>query len=310
MQDTPRLRVALIGLGDIAQKAYLPLVTRNAHVRPVLCTRDRATLLRLKDSYRVEEAYTDLDELLREPPAAAMVHSSTDSHAQLVAALLEAGIPTFVDKPLTYSLEESERLIDLALRKQVPLFLGFNRRYAPLVAGLKEAPAPLQVSWQKNRVDLPEEARSFVLDDFIHVVDGLRFLAPAGEVEDLSVHHHTVDGRLGSIQVRWRQGGCLLTGGMNRVAGKTEERIEYFTEGNTWRIKELHEGVRYRDGRPEPLGFGNWTPTLEKRGFQAMLDEWFRVVRERDFDPEWLDDVRRTHALCEEVLKRVEGQSR
>ncbi len=305
MEITPRLRIALVGLGDIARKAYLPLLAGFPGVDPVLCTRDPAALQELAARYRVGESFTEVEALIRSRPAAALVHAATEAHAPLVTRLLEADIPTFVDKPLSYSLEESDRLIDLARERRVPLFLGFNRRYAPLVAGLKEDGPAREIHWQKNRVNLPGDPRTFVFDDFIHVVDSLRFLAPDGPVEDLQVHHHSTGGQLAGVQIRWRQGDCLLTGGMNREAGTTEEIIEYFAPGVTTRLHDLHAGIRYRVGAAENLTFGNWTPTLEKRGFTGMLEEWIRIVRSGTFDPASLEEVRLTHALCEAVVGRV-----
>mgnify|MGYP000914023978 CR=1 FL=1 len=35
------MRIALIGLGDIARKAYLPLLANDERVTPLLCTRSQ-----------------------------------------------------------------------------------------------------------------------------------------------------------------------------------------------------------------------------------------------------------------------------
>ncbi|WP_116126806.1 Gfo/Idh/MocA family protein [Lewinella sp. IMCC34183] len=298
------LRIALIGLGDIAQKAYLPLVASHPGISPLLCTRDPAVLERLGRQYRIADRFTELDALIAHRPDAAMIHSSTDSHAAIATRLLEAGIPVFVDKPLTADLATTEQILALAQRQNLPVFLGFNRRYAPLVSALREEADPIQVTWHKNRAALPGEPRDFVFVDFIHVLDGLRFLAP-GPVTDLHVHARRRGGLLESVQVRWTCGDCLLTGGMNRVNGVTEETVDYFTPGNKWTIRELHDGIRYRDGSQSPLGFGNWAPTLEKRGFAAMVDDWFATVRKGGYDAAYADDVRATHALCEEVVAAI-----
>ncbi|WP_116106036.1 Gfo/Idh/MocA family protein [Lewinella sp. IMCC34191] len=301
MPDTPHLRIALVGLGDIAEKAYLPLMTSRGGVKPILCTRDEATLTRLAKQYRVEETYTSVNDLVKHRPDAAMVHAATSAHAGIVASLLEEGIPVFVDKPLCDSLVASKKLINLARRKRTPLFVGFNRRYAPLIHSLLGKDAAIQLNWHKNRVDMAGEPRSFVYDDFIHVVDSLRVLG-RGPVEELRVHTRMRGDLLASVQVRWRQGECLVTGGMNRVSGRTEERVEYYTAGHKWEIVELHEGYHYHKDRTEHLGFGNWTPTLEKRGFVAMIDHWLRVVRGQPPPANYLDGVLESHRICEEVL--------
>jgi len=49
------MRIALIGLGDIAQKAYLPLLASDERVTPLLCTRSPAVLDKLARQYRIAE---------------------------------------------------------------------------------------------------------------------------------------------------------------------------------------------------------------------------------------------------------------
>ena len=44
------MRIALIGLGDIAQKAYLPLLMSDERVTPLLCTRSPSVLGKLAAS--------------------------------------------------------------------------------------------------------------------------------------------------------------------------------------------------------------------------------------------------------------------
>ena len=307
MSQTPPLRIASVGLGDIARKAYLPLVCTHPGVSPVLCTRNGMALAALQTKYRVAEGYDSLEALIASRPDAAMVHSATDSHPAIVAPLLEASIPVFVDKPLADSLGAAEALIDLARSMNTLLFVGFNRRYAPLIRQLADRPVPRQLTWHKNRVDMPGVVRTFLFDDFIHVVDGLRFLGD-GAVEDLQINFDMEGTLLANVQLRWRQGDCLCTGGMNRVSGLTEERVEFYTRDHKWQIEELHRGHHYHRGVTEPIGFGNWTPTLEQRGFVAMLDDFMAAVRGRKMPADYLDGVRESHWICEEVLRRVESR--
>ena len=306
MADVPLLRIALLGLGDIAEKAYLPVMTAREDVQPVLCTRDRPTLHRLARQYRIADAYASPEDLIASRPDAVMVHAATAAHPELLRTILHADIPVFVDKPVADSLDATEELVTLARSRGVPLFVGFNRRYAPLVAKLKEQGQPQQISWHKNRVAQPGPARTFLFDDFIHVVDGLCFLGGPPD-QGFSVHTQAENGVLNNVQVRWERRGCLMTGGMNRDSGLTEERIELYTPGHTWRIGELDAGSHYAAGKIERLGFGNWTPTLEKRGFTAMLDDWIAIVRGTEQPEGYLDGVLESHRICEQIIREVEA---
>lgn len=298
------MKIALIGLGRIAQKAYLPILANHAEVEPILCTRNASTLKALSKKYRIEKTYTDLELLIRSKPDAAMVHSSTDSHAAIALKLLEAGIPVFVDKPLSYSLAEAERVLELAAKEQVPLYLGFNRRFAPLIRSLAGVPEPVQVNWQKNRVASPGDPRVFIFDDFIHVVDSLRFLGN-GPVRNLQVFARLKEGLLENIQVQWQQENTLLSGGMNRVSGITEERVELYSTGNKWTVENLSSGEHSTNEQSSAITFDSWDTTLYKRGFVDMIEDWMQVVQARSFDADHQKDIRETHYWCETILSKA-----
>ncbi|TQV73472.1 Gfo/Idh/MocA family oxidoreductase [Exilibacterium tricleocarpae] len=299
------MRIALIGLGDIAQKAYLPLLAANADITPVLCTRNAAILTSLSRQYRITETYTDLEALIKSAPAGAMVHSSTDSHPAIVAKLLNAGIAVFVDKPLSYHADESERLLALAATKQLPLFVGFNRRYAPLIRSIDSHPAT-QIRLQKNRARQPADARVFIFDDFIHVLDTLRFLG-GGETADLQVEAFYQQTLLAAIQVHWQWQQTLLAGSMNRISGVTEEILEFFGCEQKWQIKNLSGGWHYRDNHKVELGFSDWEHTLHKRGFMDMIEAFLQQVEAGTSPADQYSDILATHRLCERVLAQAIG---
>jgi virulence factor len=57
-------------------------------------------------------------------------------HAARARPFLEAGLPTFIDKPFTCSLPEAQELARLAEARGVPLFSSSSLRYAPEVTSL------------------------------------------------------------------------------------------------------------------------------------------------------------------------------
>lgn len=300
------MRIALIGLGDIAQKAYLPVMTSQPHIEPILCTRNPDVLESLAAKYRIRECYRSIDEAIAAGIDGAMIHSATSSHFELAKKLLIAGVAVFVDKPLSDSLAEVEQLLDLAAQKNLPLFVGFNRRFAPLIEPLSRIDKPLQVLWQKNRVAQPAAARTFVFDDFIHVLDGLRFLSPSGVVDDLQINSQFQGELLAAVKVQWRSQGALLTGSMNRVSGLVDERLELFADGEKWQLDGLTQGHHYQQGASTRLNFSDWHSTLYKCGFETMLQQWVDVVKSGICDHAQLRDIHDSHFLCERVVAQIE----
>ncbi|WP_370110576.1 Gfo/Idh/MocA family protein [Streptacidiphilus sp. MAP12-33] len=296
--------VGVIGLGDIAQKAYLPVLGALPGLDLRLMTRDRAKLDRLGEAYRVapERRYTDLDALVDGGIRAAFVHAATDQHVPIVERLLRAGVDVYVDKPLDYTLDGARRLVELAEERGRSLMVGFNRRYAPGYVQAKAAPRDLVVL-QKNRVRLPEAPRTLVFDDFVHVVDTLRFLVP-GEIEHVDVRVRRVDGLVEHLVLTLAGEGFTALGIMNRASGSTEEVLEV-SGGDTKRaVLNLAEVVDH-DGGQTVTRRGDWVPVARQRGIEQVVHAFLEAIRSgKTLDAR---DALRTHELCEEIVRRIEA---
>ncbi|MFF8387252.1 Gfo/Idh/MocA family protein [Streptomyces kanasensis] len=300
------MRVGCIGLGDIARKAYLPVLTTVPGAELHLQTRTPATLERVGDTHHVpaDRRHTDLDGLLAAGLDAAFVHAPTAAHPEIVTRLLEAGVPTYVDKPLAYELDASRRLVDLADRRGVSLAVGFNRRHAPAYAQCADHPRDLIVM-QKNRVGLPEDPRTFVLDDFIHVVDTLRFLLP-GPVEHTDVRARVRDGLLHHVVLQLSGDGFTALGLMNRMSGSTEEVLEVSGQDTKRQVLNLAEVVDHK-GQPSVRRRGDWVPVARQRGIEQVVLTFLDAVRAgRTLDAH---DALLTHELCERVVRAVVEQT-
>ena len=306
-----RLKVAMIGLGDIAEKAYLPVLGTRADVELALVTRNTQTLQRLARQYGVARCTTTLDDVLDGDLDAAFVHAATTAHAGIVERLLSAGVPVLVDKPLAPQLHEAGRLVDLAERQGVSLAVGFNRRFAPAYADLAGLD-PSVVLIEKNRVGLPGDPRQFVFDDFIHVVDTLRFLLPPGR-EEVSVWCSVADGLLATVTVALRVEACTALGVMHRLSGAEEETLEVMGNGYKHRVRDLTEVWRSNADRGDGVlraRRDGWAAMATVRGFTAMCDAFLSSVRSEEVLS--ARDALRTHEICEQVVtaaETVEGGS-
>ncbi|MGW0845741.1 Gfo/Idh/MocA family protein [Streptomyces sp. NPDC002787] len=300
------MKVGCIGLGDIAQKAYLPVLGTRPGLELHLQTRTPATLTRVADSLHLPQGqrHTDLDALLAQDLDAAFVHAPTGAHPKIVQRLLEAGVPTYVDKPLAYELAESERLVRLAEERNVGLAVGFNRRYAPGYAQCADHPREL-ILMQKNRIGLPELPRTMILDDFIHVVDTLRFLVP-GEVEDMTVRARTEGGLLHHVVLQLSGAGFTALGVMNRLSGSAEEILEVSGQDTKRQVVNLAEIVDHK-GQPSVRRRGDWVPVARQRGIEQAVLAFLDAVRAGKVLS--ARDALATHEMCERVVRAVEDRS-
>ncbi|MEU3933341.1 Gfo/Idh/MocA family oxidoreductase [Streptomyces sp. NPDC029044] len=300
------MKVGCIGLGDIAQKAYLPVLAFLPGVELHLQTRTPATLDRVAEGLHVppERRHTTLDSLIAADLDAAFVHAPTLVHPEIVTRLLEAGVPAYVDKPLAYEIDDSARLVALAEERGVSLAVGFNRRHAPGYTQCADHPREL-ILMQKNRIGLPEEPRAMILDDFIHVVDTLRFLVP-GEIDDVTVRARVQDGLLHHLVLQLAGDGFTALGVMNRLSGSAEEILEVSGQDTKRQVINLAEVVDHK-GQPTVRRRGDWVPVARQRGIEqavlAFLDavRTGRVLSARD--------ALETHELCERVVRAVQERT-
>jgi myo-inositol 2-dehydrogenase/D-chiro-inositol 1-dehydrogenase len=79
-----------------------------------------------------------LDDLLTQVDAL-VITTATPGHAPTLRAGIAAGIPTFCEKPVAGTLEESIELAKLEQETEVPIHIGFQRRFDAGYRRLREA---------------------------------------------------------------------------------------------------------------------------------------------------------------------------
>lgn len=182
-----RPRIAVIGLGAIAQSVHLPLIQRNrADVDLVALVELSPTRLdTLGDRYGVpiNGRFTRLDTLLSAIDAGAVrldaaIIATGGGHTEEALDLIRAGVRVLVEKPLGWSTQDldalEDGLADLGIDAGNVLRIGYMKEYDPAVAAAKSLLADVTV----------REVRIEVL----HPADGtqLRFarLEPASDDAD------------------------------------------------------------------------------------------------------------------------------
>ncbi|MCR6108439.1 Gfo/Idh/MocA family oxidoreductase [Salipaludibacillus agaradhaerens] len=299
------MRLGIIGLGDIAHKAYLPVLAEKEGIEVVLCTRNPETLNALSKKYRFDETAHTVDELITKNIDAAIVSTATDAHVETAEKLLANGIHTYIDKPISTVLSETEKVAKLAKESGVIAMVGFNRRFIPKVKELKQHGKANMIMIQKNRFSSPDYVRRFILDDFVHVVDTLRFLMDT-EVKEVKVDFQKDGEMLNNLIIQLIGDNCHAIGIMNRNGAVNEEIIEYTTGHHKYVVNSLVETTHYHNKNINISKFGDWEPTLYKRGFYNIIDYFIDcVTNNRQPDPS-IEDSLFTHEICESIVKAID----
>ncbi|EAC7955168.1 Gfo/Idh/MocA family oxidoreductase [Listeria monocytogenes] len=300
------LKVAVVGLGGIAQKAYLPVFAEMENIEVHLYTRDAQKLKHLSEKYRFDHYHQSIYSMIESGVNAAFVHSSTASHPEVIRTFLAHHIPVYVDKPIADNLSEVEELTRLAEEQNTLLMTGFNRRYAPKYQELKALTDTNMIIMQKNRAAQPGEARTFIYDDFIHVIDTVRFLLDA-KIEQLHVVPVWQEDLLASITVQITAGGKVATAIMNRDSGVNEERLAVMTPSAKYEVENVTETHIYEGTTERFERFGDWETTLYKRGFVSIIQAFLTAVRNGEKAPISKEDALETHRLAEEILRKIKN---
>jgi len=197
-----KLGVALAGAGNLARWAHLPELQKNdgASLRAI----HSASGVRGKSyGIRFGAAYctTDYQRILDDPEIDVIfITSRNQHHASQALEALRAGKHVFVEKPMSLTEAESRDLVHAVEETGRHLTVGFNRRFAPFYAALKDrlkkrpGPAVLQC-----RINSPGISGSYwmadpaiggaILGEACHFVDLMYWLL---ESEPVSVSAYSL----------------------------------------------------------------------------------------------------------------------
>lgn len=299
------MRIGIIGLGNICEKAYLPVITAIEGIEIVFCTRNNERLNSLSKKYRIKEAVSNVDGLINMNIDAAFVHTATESHIDIIEKLLNNNIHVYVDKPISYRYEDSIRVSNLAKDVNKILMVGFNRRFAPMYSNLKNYGTPSVIKLEKNRVNSPKDPVVFILDDFIHVIDTLRFLID-DEIESLNVNGLKKDGLIYNLVVTMTSKNTTCIAMMNRDSGANEEELEYTSSGKKVIVKNLMDSKILINNVEENKSFKDWDTILYRRGFEDIIKEFIKSVELGVQSSTAIEDALKTHKICDEILKKID----
>ncbi|MGI4803653.1 MAG: Gfo/Idh/MocA family protein [Janthinobacterium lividum] len=299
------IKIGIIGLGDIAAKAYLPVLSSKTGFEFHLCSRNEQRMQQLGEKYRLQNQHKTIADLIEIGIKAAFVNAATEAHFEIVKQLLEAKISVFVDKPISMIYAESKQLTELAEAQNVLLMVGFNRRYAPVYQQLK-LEKPTLIILQKNRKSLPDFTRRFVVEDFIHVVDTLRYLFPY-PIENLLVNGLKKGEMLHQLVIQFvAKSGEVAIGIMNRDTSTTEEKLEVMTATQKKTVYNVSDLVSEENKNIIYLGGNDWESTLHKRGFEQMTDDFLQAVAHSKSTQISARDALFTHEICERIVEELE----
>jgi myo-inositol 2-dehydrogenase/D-chiro-inositol 1-dehydrogenase len=228
---------------------------------------------------------------------AVAICSSTDTHVPLLIGAARAGKAIFCEKPVSLDLGAVDEALAAIAAAGVPLQIGFNRRFDPAHASVRDAvvtgavgdvhlvritsrdPAPPPIEYVKVSGGL-------FLDMMIHDFDMARFVTGSEVVEVFARAAVRVDPAIGAagdvdtaVAVLTHENGCITTIDNSRQAVYGyDQRVEVFGSAGLAASENppSHSGVRRSAA-------GTALPTIPyfflDRYIPSYLAEWEAFVR-------------------------------
>ena len=205
-----KLRVAIVGCGDVAHRRYLPALSEHSAVAEVVacCDPQRGSAERAVDAIigwsPNAQPYSDLETMLaRQDLDAAINLTPAPMHASVTQVCLEAGVHVYSEKPISSTLAEADELIHTAARHGLLLLcapataatrrfqwlaeIAASHRYGRLTLAVAHHADPGPAAWREYTGDpTPFYAPGIgpVIDHGIYRLHGLTVLmGPVGRVQ-------------------------------------------------------------------------------------------------------------------------------
>jgi myo-inositol 2-dehydrogenase / D-chiro-inositol 1-dehydrogenase len=307
------IRVGVIGAGRIG-RLHAGLLARRVPGASVGAVYDvhPPFALAVADDLGVPVAHS-VEEMMKSDVNAVAVCSSADTHVELLVAAAAAGKAVFCEKPVSLDLDELERGLEAVHRSGVPFQVGFNRRFDPAHASVRDAVAtgrigePLVVRISSRDPEPPpldyvRTSGGLFLDMMIHDFDMARFVTGSEVVEVFArggVRMQPELAEAGDIDTALvtlvHASGCLTAiDNCRRTAYGFDQRVEVFGSA----------GVAASENPPAHTGVvttadGAWRPTLPHFFLERYLPsyelEWqafIEAVRDGTAPPVGGEDAR------------------
>jgi predicted dehydrogenase/threonine dehydrogenase-like Zn-dependent dehydrogenase len=257
--------LGVIGTGAYASRVLLPAIRQTgAKLGPVASAMGMSAV-HFGKKFGADTATSDWRTVMAEPTVNAVVIATRhDQHAELVCEALRHRKHVFVEKPLAMTHADLDQIAEEYAKAAASGFrpivmVGFNRRYSPLVSGMKVALAaaagPKAILMTINAGPIPREhwtqdratGGGRVLGEGCHFIDLARHLVGASIVEARSdALRDAISGveidDCASLHLRFDDGSIATVHYLaNGHKSFPKERIEVFAGGRVLQLDNFRE---------------------------------------------------------------------
>ena len=280
------LRIAVVGVGHLGQ-----------HHARLLASMDGVQLVGIVDTKpgRAGEiasklgvpSFTHLGELPLDGLDAVTIAVPTVSHLDVALPLMDAGVSVLVEKPLSSSLGDADKMIESAARRGVVLAAGHTERFNPaVVAALPLVSNPRFIEVHRLGT-FPERSLDIdvIFDLMIHDLDLLltSVKSEVVSIEAIGVNVLTPKTDIANVRLRF-ESGCIANVTASRISRDKIRKVRFFQPASYLSIDyAAQEAEIYRlvahNGRPQIEG--GKLAIKRDEPLRAELADFVSAVRDR-----------------------------
>lgn len=177
------MKIGVIGLGRMGRLYTYMLATQisGAHLHAVADINEQVRS-QVVDELSVSYAFVDPYELIALPELdAVIITTPTSTHSDLIIAAAQGGKAIFCEKPLALTLEDTRLALEAVAQAQVPLQVGFMRRFD---AAYQKAKAMID----RGQIGYPVTFKSIGRDPFCPQPEYANPANSGGLILDMAIH--------------------------------------------------------------------------------------------------------------------------
>jgi len=258
-----QINVGFIGAGNFAQGHLLPYLQTGDISLDTVMTLNGITATNVAKKFGFNTASTNRDDVLNQAAInTVFIATRHDSHYELVCEAIKKDKHIFVEKPLCLRKEELQEIASLYSGQKI-VFVGFNRRFSPIIQHIKkELSGPLLMNYRINAGEIPAEhwiqnpeiGGGRIIGEICHFIDLMVYLCEAlpKRVFASGINHEGYwrkDDNV-SVTIEFDQGslGHIVYTAMGD-RGLEKERLELFSGGDCWVMEDFKHASLHRGGK-------------------------------------------------------------
>lgn len=132
-----RLKVGVVGCGEIAQISHIPFLLESPHYDvSAICDLSPTVVEKLGEKYHIGKRFVEYQELVKDADLD-IVLVTNKNHAPVALAALENGKHVFVEKPMAFNLRQADEVVKAVKSSGLKLMVGYMKQYDPAYGVMK-----------------------------------------------------------------------------------------------------------------------------------------------------------------------------